>query len=213
MKPRIYLWLEMILLFGGLPLVIYFVRERSLMISILWLCGLLGYLALRRHNASFSHIREWNWAAVDKGLWPMFRRFFLLAPLLAAFAYFHDYDRFLSFPRERPMLWATVMIFYPILSVWPQEFVFRSFLFHRYAPLLHNHAYYVLVSALTFGYAHIVFNNWIAITFCTIGGLIFARTYVQHRSLALVCFEHALYGCFIFTIGLGWYFYGTAWQR
>ena len=41
----------------------------------------------------------------------------------------------------------------------------------------------------------------------------FATTYQRYRSLALVCLEHAIYGCLIFTLGLGWYFYGAAWQR
>ena len=39
------------------------------------------------------------------------------------------------------------------------------------------------------------------------GGLFFADTYAKTRSLAAVYFEHALYGCYLFTIGLGFYFY------
>ncbi len=34
----------------------------------------------------------------------------------------------------------------------------------------------------------------------------FAARYQQSRSLAASSFEHALYGCFLFTVGLGQFF-------
>jgi hypothetical protein len=40
-----------------------------------------------------------------------------------------------------------------------------------------------------------------------IGGWFFAETYARTRSMRLVWLEHALYGCLVFTIGLGDYFY------
>lgn len=213
MKYRVYLWAECLGLFGGLPLVIYFTRERALMIGLLWGFALLAYLAIKRHNAAFTHRKEWNFAAAKQGVVPVLRRFALIAPLIAGFAYLHDYDRLFSFPLERPQVWAMVMVLYPILSVWPQEMLYRSFFYHRYRSIIPGNEAYIIASAFFFGYAHIVFENWVAILFCTIGGVMFARTYLKYASLALVCFEHALYGCFIFTIGLGWYFYGAAWQQ
>lgn len=192
---------------------IYFTRERWLMIALLWGFALLAYLALKRHNAAFTHRGEWNFAAARGGIPEVLKRFALLAPLLAAFTYFHDYDRLFSFPLERPQLWIMVMVLYPVLSVWPQELLYRGFFYHRYARLFSSPNAYAAASAFFFGYAHIVFNNWIAIVFCAVGGFMFARTYARHRSLALACLEHALYGCFIFTIGLGWYFYGSAWRQ
>jgi hypothetical protein len=38
-------------------------------------------------------------------------------------------------PRESPWLWLAVVIFYPLLSVCPQELLFRALLLHRYAPV------------------------------------------------------------------------------
>jgi uncharacterized protein len=47
-----------------------------------------------------------------------------------------------------------------------------------------------------------------------IGGVLFANDYSRHRSLTLTCFEHSLYGCLIFTVGLGRFFYtGAAWNQ
>ena len=43
-----------------------------------------------------------------------------------------------------------------------------------------------------------------------VGGVLFARTYLTSGSLAMAALEHALYGNFIFTIGLGeFFFHGT----
>jgi hypothetical protein len=39
------------------------------------------------------------------------------------------------------------------------------------------------------------------------GGYLFAYTYAKTRSLLLVSIEHALYGCLLYTIGLGRFFY------
>ena len=39
---------------------------------------------------------------------------------------------------------------------------------------------------------------------------LFARTYAGSRSFLQAVVEHSLWGNFIFTIGLGWYFYGGA---
>jgi membrane protease YdiL (CAAX protease family) len=65
----------------------------------------------------------------------------------------------------------------------------------------------LVASAVAFGFAHIILGNWIAVALCTIGGLLFALTYQRSGSLLLVCIDHALFGNFIFTIGLGRFFY------
>ena len=102
------------------------------------------------------------------------------------------------------------MVLYPLLSVYPQELFFRAFFFHRYRRLFGQGMATVVASALLFGFVHIVFGNWISILLSSVGGMLFARTYFHSGSLALTCIEHALYGNFIFTIGLGeFFFHGT----
>lgn len=98
------------------------------------------------------------------------------------------------------------MVLYPLLSVLPQEFLFRAFFFHRYQPLFGEGAGIVLASALAFGFVHIIFGNWLAVVLSFFGGLLFATTYRLNRSMPLVWLEHALFGNLIFTIGLGRYF-------
>ncbi len=42
-------------------------------------------------------------------------------------------DRLFDMPRQRTALWAAIVVLYPLLSVYPQELLFRAFLLHRYA--------------------------------------------------------------------------------
>lgn len=65
----------------------------------------------------------------------------------------------------------------------------------------------IAASAAAFAFLHIVFRNSLAValTFCS--GLLFAVRYAETGSLATSCFEHALYGRWLFTVGLGQFFY------
>ena len=112
--------------------------------------------------------------------------------------------------RTHPYAWASIMISYPVLSVCPQGVVYRAFLFRRYRPLFTSNWPVILMSALAFAYVHIVFRNSLAVGFTLLGGFLFALRYRQSGSLLVSCLEHALYGCLLFTVGLGNFFiYGA----
>ncbi|MEZ6243085.1 MAG: CPBP family intramembrane glutamic endopeptidase [Phycisphaerales bacterium] len=114
----------------------------------------------------------------------------------------------LNLPLNRTTLWVAIMFLYPVFSVWPQEVVYRAFFFHRYAPILRAPVARILVGAAVFGFMHVVFLNWLAPAMTFVGGLLFCWTYERSRSLFAATLEHALWGCYVFTIGIGWYFYG-----
>ncbi|MGF1635383.1 MAG: CPBP family intramembrane glutamic endopeptidase [Phycisphaerae bacterium] len=120
--------------------------------------------------------------------------------------------RLFYLPMERPVVWLVVMTAYPLVSVWPQELLYRTFFFHRYETVLGGRWPTLLLSAATFGWMHVLFLNWVAVVLTLIGGLIFAWRYDHTRSTLAVSVEHALYGQWIFTIGLGWYFFSGARQ-
>jgi membrane protease YdiL (CAAX protease family) len=65
----------------------------------------------------------------------------------------------------------------------------------------------IAASAAAFAFLHIIFRNWIAVALTFAGGLLFAARYAETDSLFTSSFEHTLYGCWLFTIGLGQYFY------
>src|SRR5262249_4476515 len=112
--------------------------------------------------------------------------------------------------KTAPALWFLVMVVYPIVSVYPQELLYRAYFFHRFRPLFGNGPTMIVVSALLFGFVHIIFGNWISIALTAVGGALFGITYRNSRSLLLTCLEHTLFGDFIFTIGIGRYFYHLA---
>ncbi|MBA3007815.1 MAG: CPBP family intramembrane metalloprotease [Proteobacteria bacterium] len=108
-----------------------------------------------------------------------------------------------NYPRHKTTLWLTIMIFYPLLAVYPQELFYRAFLFRRYRSLFPGEQSMVFVSALTFGFAHIIYGNIPAVLLTLIGGYLFGLTYKRSKSILVVSLEHALYGCLLYTIGLG----------
>lgn len=128
---------------------------------------------------------------------------------VAGVAVFLPGDLF-SMPREEPVVWAIVAVGYPVLSVYPQELIFRSFLFRRYAPVFGSGAGMILASAAAFGFAHIIFGNLFAVLATTVGGVLFAWRYARSRSLLAVSIEHGLYGFLLFTVGLGRFVYHGA---
>lgn len=127
----------------------------------------------------------------------------LLLILIAVFQPQHLF----SLLSQRPLLWLAVMILYPLLSVYPQEIIYRAFFFHRYRTLFANKTVMIYTNAFLFGYMHIIFHNVIAVILTIGGGYIFARLYSREPSLYVLFIAHSLYGCMLFTIGLGEYFY------
>ncbi|HKQ32886.1 MAG TPA: CPBP family intramembrane glutamic endopeptidase [Thermodesulfobacteriota bacterium] len=210
LNPGSYaLWLEFLLLFGGVPVLILQFRDRWLMVGLLWAGAAGAFLYKRR----FRHDEPRRDGTVRDNIKHVLLRFALIAPIMTAVTLITIPGSFFSFPRERPGLWVLVLVLYPLLSVWPQEMIYRAFVYRRYEPLFGLRAGYVLASALAFGFMHIIFVNTVAIVLSVLGGLLFAGNYARHRSLALVSIEHALYGCLIFTIGLGKFFFaGYAWS-
>lgn len=112
-----------------------------------------------------------------------------------------------ALPRRNLALWAMIMVFYPLFSVYPQELIFRAWFFHRYEEAVGGTWPAILIGGVLFGWAHILFENWVAVLLCIPGGILFGYTYHRSRSVLASGFEHALYGDWIFTVGLGWLFY------
>lgn len=144
------------------------------------------------------------------GLKQLFLQFVVLAIALSIAVALFMPEKLLGLPRMNTGLWATIMIAYPIASVYPQEIIWRVFFFHRYREIFQNRWVMIVASAAAFGFVHIVFENWIAVAMTMVGGLLFGLTYDRTRSALLTSVEHALYGCFVFTIGIGEYFYSGA---
>lgn len=197
---------ECVLLFVAAPVAVALVPWRVHFIPLLWgltaLCTILLWIDPTFDRQRFGRAREL------RALGPrILRRFVVLAALLAAFTAATMPERLFGFVRSRPGLWALVMVLYPLLSVYPQGIIYRAFFFHRYRRLFGDGAAMTIAAAIAFSLAHVALRNGLAPAMTLVGGLLFAETYRRSRSLVVSGVEHSLYGCFIFTIGLGWYFY------
>lgn len=203
---RLLLLLEYVALFLALPASLATWGRPIPLFPLLWtltsLC--LVYLCTRR---DFERSRLWSKGAFRPWTVSIWLPFLLAAPLLALWAAVAEPQLFFRFVRERPALWAVVMILYPALSAYPQGIIYRSFIFRRYRPLFGERWGAILASAVAFAAAHLIFRNWIAPTLGFAGGLLFAWTYARTQSALPATIQHALFGCWLFTVGLGWYFF------
>ena len=211
MGRNLYLAIEFILIFILLPVLLFFFRFhiKHLLIPVLLVFGGACLFVLLR-DRGFRREQLWgarNFLANLKGV---LLRFVIGGIALFFLVYVFKADLLFRFPRERFYLWLVVMILYPLLSAYPQELIYRAFLFHRYKSLFPRTWQIVVVSGLSFGLAHLFFNNWPAPVFSAVGGLMFARTYAKTGSLLITAIEHGLWGDLIFTLGLGLYFYAGA---
>ena len=213
---------EMALLYGGAPLLFVFgIVPTARLFPLLIPAAVAALLCMHRSQAGFS---AWRGSGVRESI-PAWRRSLPigLAGVAAALALLlvsrgewgvavPSQVGWFGLPQERPGLYALLMVGYPLFSVYPQEVVFRAWFYHRYAPALGSERLALAVNALCFGWAHVIFKNPVAVLLCVLGGALFARTYRRTGSLAAASLEHAVYGCWIFTVGLGWYFFGGSMQ-
>lgn len=207
---RYWLPIEFILLCIALPTFIIVFRQAPNMFMYLWGAYGFCYLVMRYHlGIKLKDLWKWN-AVTWENMKPILIRWVLACIGMTIFIYFYDPDRMFRLLLERPGFIPFLLVLYPLLSAFPQEFIFCSFFFERYKRFFSTQTAIIIASALVFAYAHVLFINWVAPLLSIIAGLIFAHTYAKTRSLALVTIEHGLYGNYLFVVGLGWYFYGGA---
>jgi membrane protease YdiL (CAAX protease family) len=206
---RIYLAVEFTALFIALPSLYIRLRHVIHPIPAIW-CMAAVCAWLLKCDGYFTRYRFWGERPTRKQILFVIGRFALMATIIGLFTVLFEYGRFLIFPRTRPVLWLIVILLYPFLSVVPQGIVYRTFIFHRYGELFGKGWAMITASGLVFCYAHIFLLNFVAILLTLGGGIIFAHTYLRSGSLWFSSMEHALYGNFIFTIGLGYFLYSGA---
>ncbi len=199
------------MLYIGGPLVICMrLTSRVNAFEMLWLAAAICLVLLLK-DPTFDRRQLWDAAPLRPQLPQILALFAAGVATLTALVHAYAPRLLFGLPRRDPRMWALILISYPILSVLPQTLVYRVFLFHRYRPLLRmapnqRAAVLIVVSGVAFCFSHIVFRNWVAPALTLPGGLLFATRYHNTRSLCVSSLEHALYGCFLFSVGLGHYF-------
>jgi len=201
-----YLFIEWILLFAGVPLLLYFNLLPIPKIAFLLIVTLLCFFLL---------LRDSGYSIDDLTSMPgdgLSRRNLLIKSLTAVILVLLltlvvQPQNLFGFPREQPGIWLLVMLLYPFLSALPQEFIYREFFYRRYSDLFASSKTRIFLSASAFSYMHLIYDNWWAIGLSLIGGILLSVTYERTNSLVWTSIEHAIYGSIVFTIGMGNYFY------
>lgn len=206
---RLALLLEACVLFVLVPVVLVVIRREfsRWMMPVLVAVAVFCLVVLLRDPA-FDRSRLGYGRDFRRGLRWSLLLLLLGAALLLGLTRLLRPDLLFALPQRDPGLWLLILVLYPLFSVYPQELIFRTFLFHRYRGWLRGEHQRVVASGVAFSLAHLFFGNWIAPLLTLAGGLVLARGYAHSGSTLRACLEHALWGNWLFTVGLGWYFWG-----
>lgn len=205
-------WLvtEFVLLFIFFPVSLYFLRHEFAPYLLIGLTTIFAWcLLLLLSDKSFKRFRLTNMKTVQRSLPLVLRVFMAAATVITIVTWWLTPEQFFLMPLQQTWIWLTLLVLYPVLSAWPQEVIFRTFLFHRYKHVFPKKRIRAILSAGSFALAHLLFANWIAVVGSFIAGLVFSATYIKSRSTLLVAIEHSLWGCWLFTAGLGSQFDST----
>ncbi len=206
-EHKAYLYCECILLFAGIPVLLLWWQLRvdfpffPVLFGMLLLCGFLGS---RDPQVRFTLPK--TRPPLGPLLRPLLPRFILVALSLLLITWLLNPELLFKLPREQTRLWLSVMILYPLLSVPPQEWIFRSFFMPRYQRILPKPIHLNIVNTLLFAWAHLFFLNAVAPLLCLPAGWMLADSWQKHKDFRVVCIEHAIYGQLLFSSGAGWYF-------
>ena len=207
----------MLALFVGAPMLIWQfpgILGGPKLFGFLWVMGVVCLIGLF-YDKKFDRKKLWNAKAVMPAMGWVVARWVLLGVLLTALFGLLSGTRlpglslpiptgiFPIFDRVHPVLPVIIFFFYPWVSVYPQNVIYRAFFFQRYKPILGSGWVFIVVNAAAFSLGHVMFNNWVVLALTFVGGLIFTRTYLKSRSLLLATIEHAMYGLFCFFLGIG----------
>ncbi len=127
----------------------------------------------------------------------------IITIITTLYVYFIAPDKLFFVMLKKPILWFIILFIYTFFSVWPQEIIYRTFFYDRYSHLIHNKWLFMFINAILFSLAHIFFMNFLVQVLTFLGGLLFAYTYQKTKSTIVVSIEHAIYGNWLFTVGMG----------
>ncbi len=202
---KFWKYLELFLVFVILPLLMkYKIIPLPRLLTLLLVFLFVLFLSIK-----FKYIDK-NWYKIPK----LNKQYWLKMTLIylgtfiffIAYIYFFLDEKPFILLRERPHLMLIISIFYPLISAFPQELIYRPFYFQRYKDILSDKEI-IISNMFAFSFLHIIYNNFPALILTLISGLVFTLNYYRQRSLMLVTIEHSILGLIVFFTGMGRYFY------
>ncbi|OUR95043.1 abortive infection protein [Flavobacteriales bacterium 34_180_T64] len=201
MESVTYKSAELFLIFILAP--ISFVLNFSIWVKVS--LGLFGFLyvifvLLRVEKKAFKIASNLNW----KRFWiQTFYKLVVVVIVTSLYMWVVDKAHMFEVLRNKPLLWLGILFVYSLFSVYPQELIYRTFFFKRYENLFKSEYILIFVNAIVFSLAHLFFYKSLVLILTFLGGILFAWTYKKTSSTLLVSIEHAIYGCWLFTVGMG----------
>jgi membrane protease YdiL (CAAX protease family) len=201
MNSTNYKLTEFFILFIAFPIIITI----DFPIWIKLIMGSLGFcyvtyllLKVERLQIKIKTVIKW------KSFWiSTLLKFLFIVIVTVLYVWFTDKIQLFNVVKSKPLLWVVILFVYSIFSVYPQEIIYRTFFFKRYRSLIRNEYVFIFINALVFSLGHIFFSNFLVMILTFFGGLLFAFTFSKTKSTVLVSIEHAIYGCWLFTVGMG----------
>ncbi|NRB82474.1 MAG: CPBP family intramembrane metalloprotease [Winogradskyella sp.] len=201
MKSIQYRLTEFFLIFILVPISFAF----SFAIWIKMVIGITGflyviYVLLRVENNKFKLREHINWTQ----FWQRtLIKLIVIIAITTLYMFVVDINMLFIVVKTKPSLWLMILFIYSFFSVYPQELIYRTFFFQRYESLFRSNLVFILVNAAVFSLAHIFFKSTLVMFLTFTGGILFALTFKKTKSTLLVSIEHAIYGCWLFTVGMG----------
>ena len=207
-KTYTILWrvLELLLLFFGIPLLIYFDKDFiHPSFVILPLLAFIFIVLLRTTDFTWKELFRWQIPA--RLLWRHGLIVLATFTVLLGIVFIFQREQLFNLIRSHPGIFVALCIFYPVFSAFGQEIIYRTFLFKRFRILFPKEWQFTLVSGITFSFMHIVYYDPVSMIITFIGGLYFAQVYVWTRSVLFSAVLHGCMGMVVFAVGLGQYFW------
>jgi membrane protease YdiL (CAAX protease family) len=201
MQTARYKLIEFFLLFIVLP-VSFAIDYPFIIKAIISVAGFsyIIYLLLKIHDNKLKLAPNLNWEFFWKSV---LIKLLIIAFLTIVFVWFTNKDDLFHMVYQKPVKWIVLLFIYSIFSVYPQELIYRTLFFQRYEILFKGKALFIFINAIVFSLAHLFFKNPLVLLMTFLGGILFALTYDKTKSTLLVSIEHAIYGCWLFTVGMG----------
>ncbi len=196
-----YRLIEFLIIFIFLP--ILFALKFSIWIKVaIGVFGLLYviFILIRIENIKFQISQKLNWSVFFKHT---LVKLSIIILITTTFVWFTDKEALFNVFLNKPKLWIFILFIYSFFSVYPQELIYRTFFYQRYNSLFKSSSLLLFINAIVFSLGHIFFRNTLVLVLTFMGGLLFAFTFSKTKSTLLVSIEHAIYGCWLFTIGMG----------
>ena len=201
MKSSLYKYVEFFIIFIVIP--ISFVLDYHVWVKMI--IGFFGFIyvvfvLLKIEKNCFEISKHLDW----KLFWKQtLFKLVIIAFITTLFVLFTDSKSLFNVLLNKPIKWLILIFIYTFFSVYPQELIYRTFYFQRYKVLFKNEKLFLFVNAILFSMAHLFFRNTLVLVMTFFGGLLFAFTFHKTKSTVLVSIEHAIYGCWLFTVGMG----------